>query len=46
MTHCHSGSVIKTLVEAHKQNKKIQVFNTETRPLYQGRKTSADLVKA
>lgn len=46
MTHCHSGSVIKTLVAAHKQNKKIQVFNTETRPLYQGRKTSADLVKA
>lgn len=46
MTHCHSGSVIKILVEAHKQGKKIQVFNTETRPLYQGRKTSADLVKA
>lgn len=46
MTHCHSGSVIKILVEAHKQGKKIHVYNTETRPLYQGRKTSADLVKA
>lgn len=46
MTHCHSGSVIKILVEAHKQGKKIQVYNTETRPLYQGRKTSQDLVKA
>ncbi len=46
MTHCHSGSVIKVLVEAHKQGKKIHVYNTETRPLYQGRKTSADLVKA
>lgn len=46
MTHCHSGSVVKTLITAHKQNKKIHVYNTETRPLYQGRKTSADLVKA
>ena len=46
MTHCHSGSVVKTLVEAHKQNKKIQVFNTETSPLYQGRRTSQELVKA
>lgn len=46
MTHCHSGSVVKTLVEAHKQGKNIKVYNTETRPLYQGRKTSADLVKA
>jgi eIF-2B alpha/beta/delta-like uncharacterized protein len=46
MTHCHSGSVVKLLVIAHQQGKKIQVFNTETRPLYQWRKTSADLVKA
>ena len=46
MTHCHSGSVIKILVEAHKQGKNIHVYNTETRPLYQWRKTSQDLVKA
>jgi translation initiation factor 2B subunit (eIF-2B alpha/beta/delta family) len=46
MTHCHSGSVVKTLVEAHKSGKNIQVYNTETRPLYQGRRTSQDLVKA
>lgn len=46
MTHCHSGSVIKILVTAHKQNKKIHVYNTETRPLYQWRKTSQDLLKA
>ncbi len=46
VTHCHSGSVIKILVEAHKQNKNIHVYNTETRPLYQGRKTSQDLIKA
>lgn len=35
MTHCHSGSVVKMLITAHKQNKKIHVYNTETRPLYQ-----------
>jgi len=46
MTHCHSWSVIKLLVTAHKQNKNIHVYNTETRPLYQWRKTSADLIKA
>ena len=46
MTHCHSSSVVKILVEAHKQGKKIQVYNTETRPLYQGRKTSVDLLAA
>jgi len=46
LTHCHSWSVVKTLVEAHKQGKKIHVYNTETRPLYQWRKTSNDLLKA
>ncbi len=46
MTHCHSWSVVKLLTTAHKQNKKIHVYNTETRPLYQWRKTSQDLVKA
>lgn len=46
MTHCHSGSVVKVLTTARDQGKKIHVYNTETRPLYQGRKTSADLIKA
>lgn len=46
VTHCHSWSVVKTLVAAHKAGKKIHVYNTETRPLYQGRRTSNDLVKA
>jgi len=46
MTHCHSGSVIKILTTAHIQWKKIHVYNTETRPLYQWRKTSNDLIKA
>lgn len=46
MTHCHSWSVVKLLITAHKQNKNIHVYNTETRPLYQWRKTSQDLIKA
>jgi len=47
MTHCHSSSVVKILIEAHKkQNKHIYVYNTETRPLYQGRKTSKELLEA
>lgn len=46
VTHCHSWSVIKLLVTAHQQGKNIHVYNTETRPLYQWRKTSQDLVKA
>jgi ribose 1,5-bisphosphate isomerase len=45
-THCHSGSVVKVLTTARNDAKKIHVYNTETRPLYQGRKTSQDLIKA
>jgi len=46
MTHCHSSWVINILKEAHKQGKNIQVYNTETRPLFQGKETSLDLLKA
>ncbi len=45
-THCHSKSVIDILVKARNNWKKIQVYNTETRPLYQWRKTSQDLINA
>jgi len=38
--------VINILKEAHKQGKNIQVYNTETRPLFQGKETSLDLLKA
>lgn len=44
-THCHSSSVIRILEEAKKQGRKFKVLNTETRPLFQGRKTSVDLVR-
>jgi translation initiation factor 2B subunit (eIF-2B alpha/beta/delta family) len=42
-THCHSTNVIKALIYAKKQGKKFEVYNTETRPLYQGRKTAREL---
>lgn len=45
-THCHSKSVIDILVKARNDWKKIHVYNTETRPLYQWRKTSKDLLAA
>lgn len=45
-THCHSTNVVQALIYAKKHGKKFQVYNTETRPLYQGRKTARELKKA
>jgi len=45
-THCHSTSVVEALIYAKKKGKKFEVLNTETRPLYQGRKTAEQLEKA
>jgi len=45
-THCHSTNVINALIYAKKHGKKFQVYNTETRPLFQGRKTARELRKA
>jgi ribose 1,5-bisphosphate isomerase len=45
-THCHSSNVIKALIYSKQKGKKFQVYNTETRPLYQGRKTAKELKKA
>ena len=42
-THCHSTNVVNALVYSHKNGKRFQVYNTETRPLYQGRKTSKEI---
>jgi ribose 1,5-bisphosphate isomerase len=46
LTHCHSWLVEKILISTKKSGKKFQVFNTETRPLYQGRITSKKLIGA
>ena len=44
-THCHSSTVEAILINAWKNNKKFKVFNTETRPLFQGRLTAKALRK-
>jgi len=44
-THCHSWLVEQILVTAKKSGKKFHVFNTETRPLFQGRITAKKLLK-
>ncbi|MDD5418111.1 MAG: S-methyl-5-thioribose-1-phosphate isomerase [Candidatus Nanoarchaeia archaeon] len=43
-THCHSSTVTAILKKCKSKN--IKVFCTETRPLYQGRTTAKELVKA
>lgn len=45
-THCHSTNVVKALIYAKKHGKKFEVYNTETRPLFQGRKTAKELAKS
>ncbi len=45
-THCHSTNVVNALIYAKKKGKKFEVYNTETRPLFQGRKTARELKKA
>jgi ribose 1,5-bisphosphate isomerase len=42
-THCHSTNVTKSLIYAKKKGKKFEVYNTETRPLFQGRITAKEL---
>ncbi|MFH1667958.1 MAG: hypothetical protein ABH884_02985 [Candidatus Komeilibacteria bacterium] len=42
-THCHSSLVEKIILAAW-QDKNIAVFNTETRPLFQGRITAQNLL--
>ncbi len=46
ISHCHSTSLESAFITAHKQNKKFTVYQTETRPLYQGRTTATNLHKA
>jgi ribose 1,5-bisphosphate isomerase len=42
-THCHSTNVVKALIYAKNKGRKFGVYNTETRPLFQGRKTAREL---
>ncbi len=45
-THCHSSTVEAICIKAHQQGKKFTVYNTETRPRFQGRITAENLAKA
>lgn len=45
-THCHSTNVTGSLIYAKKKGKNFEVYNTETRPLFQGRKTAKELKRA
>ena len=45
-THCHSTNVVNALIYAKSKGKKFEVYSTETRPLFQGRKTAQELKKA
>jgi ribose 1,5-bisphosphate isomerase len=42
-THCHSSSAVGVLREAHRRGVRFKVFNTETRPRFQGRITASEL---
>lgn len=43
--HCHSSTVVGILKQAYEEGKRFEVHNTETRPFYQGRITSRELVE-
>ncbi len=44
-THCHSSTVMNILRQAKKEGNWFRVYNTETRPLLQGRVTARELSK-
>jgi len=44
LTHCHSSTVTKLLIDANKDGKNFEVFCTETRPVFQGRITAQELI--
>ncbi len=45
-THCHSSTAVSVIVNYFKRNKEIKAVCTETRPLFQGRITAKNLIKA
>lgn len=45
-THCHSTNVVKALIYSKNRGLRFEVYNTETRPLYQGRQTARELNNA
>lgn len=43
MTHCHSSTVTRIMKRAKEEGKSFEVYVSETRPLFQGRRTAAEL---
>lgn len=46
LTHCNSQAALSIIKTAFKQGKKIEVFTTESRPVWQGRISARELLKA
>ncbi len=46
LTHCHSSTTTRVIIEAKKLRKNFSVICFETRPLYQGRTTASELASA
>ncbi|MBD3280868.1 hypothetical protein GF389_05090 [Candidatus Dojkabacteria bacterium] len=46
LTHCHSSTSTGAIVDAVEKNPDMVVVSTETRPLYQGRKTAKELLES
>ena len=46
LTHCNSQCALSIIKTAFKQGKKIEVFATESRPVWQGRLSARELLKA
>ena len=45
LTHCNSSAALSVIIHAFKEGKKIKVYNTETRPKFQGYITARKLLK-
>ncbi|HEQ65199.1 MAG TPA: hypothetical protein ENN64_00010, partial [bacterium] len=45
MTHCHSSTAVTVIANYISDNPHVPVVTTETRPLYQGRKTATRLIE-
>jgi ribose 1,5-bisphosphate isomerase len=46
LVHCHSHTVVGIIARAHEMGKGVKAICTETRPLFQGRKTAKELANA
>ena len=45
LTHSYSSTVIKSLIFAHQNGKNMEVFVTESRPMFEGRRTATILAE-